>query len=70
MTTGTYSFVFAIFNIAPVGELSKTAGLSPCAGITSYFSMTVTAKFADQVKFKDTSQLIKGISKFLQKLLK
>ena len=70
MTTGTYSFVFFILNVAPIGELSKTAGLSPCAGATSLFSMLAITQFADQVKVKNTSKLINGMSKVLQKLLK
>ena len=61
---------FVILNDTPVGELSKTARWSPYVGVTSLSSMLVITKSADQVKIKCTSQLIKSMSEFLQKLLK
>ena len=33
VTIDTYNFVSVIASDAPVGELSKTAGLSPCAAV-------------------------------------
>ena len=53
VTTGTYNFEYVILDIAFVGELSKAAGLSPCAAVTSLFSMLEITQFADQVEIKD-----------------
>ena len=70
VTTGTYNFVYFILKVALVGESSRTSGLSPCATVTNLFSKLVITQFADQLKVKDTSQLINGISSVLQKLPK
>ena len=65
LRTGTYNFVSVILNSNPVG--ATIAGLLPCA-----FLSVVSAKtqFLDQVKINSTSQLISGIFKLFQKLLK
>ena len=57
VTTGTYNFVSFIWNSNPVG---------------GYFATVISAKtqFFGQVKINSTSQLINGILKLLQKLLK
>ena len=57
VTTGTYSFVSVFLNSNPVGGL---------------FAAAISAKtqFLDQVKINYISQLINGIFKTLQKLLK
>ena len=54
-----------ILHFAPNG--ATIAGLSPCA-----FLVVISAKtqFLGQVKINSTSQLISGIFKFFQKLLK
>ena len=65
VTTGTYNFVSVILNSNPVG--ATIAGLSPCAALTVISAKT---QFLDQVKINSTSQLISGIFKLLQKLLK
>ena len=64
VTTGTYNFVSVILNIAFIGEVSLRVF------VLALFSMLVITQFSDQVKIKDTSQLINGIFKVLQKLLK
>ena len=38
--------------------------------VVTLFSILLITQFSDQVKFKDTLQLINGIFKVLQKLLK
>ena len=48
----------------------SNAGLSLCAAVTNLFSKLVITQFADQLKAKDTSQFINGISSVFQKLLK
>ena len=65
VTTGTYNFVSVILRFAPDG--TTTAGLPPCA-----FRVVILAKtqFFEQVKNNSTSQLINGIFKLLQNLLK
>ena len=65
LTTGTYNFVSVILNSNPVG--ATIAGLSPCAALTFISAKT---QFLDQVKINSTSQLISGIIKLFQKLLK
>ena len=57
VTTGTYSFVSVIWNFYPVGGL---------------FAAVISAKtrFFEQVKISSISQLINGIFKVFQKLLK
>ena len=63
VTTGIYNFVSVILNIAPDG--------AAIAGSTSASSVISTkTKFLDQVKINSSSQLINGIFKTLQKLLK
>ena len=69
MTIGTYSFVSVILNIAFVGLLTATtAGLA--LGSASLVALLVITHFSYQVKIKDVSQLINGISRVLQKSLK
>ena len=65
LTTGTYSFVSVILNVAADG--ATIAGLSPSASLVAISAKT---QFFDQVKISSTSQLISGIFKLLQKLLK
>ena len=65
VTTGTYSFVSVILNI---GFLE--AFIAGLAGLSSCVVKSVKTQFSDQVKFKDTSQLIKDMSRLLQKLFK
>ena len=45
-------------------------GSSRCAAVTSRFVILVITQFADHVKIKFTSQLIKGMVRALQKFLK
>ena len=54
-----------ILNPNPVGAI--IAGLSPSASVTV---ISAKIQFLDQVKINSTSQLISGIFKPLQKLLK
>ena len=69
MTTGTYSFLPVILNVASVGLLiSATPGLA--SGPASLLVLSVITQFSDQVKIRFISQLISGISCILQKLLK
>ena len=71
VTTGTYTLVPVILNVASVGlSTSATAGLPPREGTASLVALPVNTKFLDQAKIKDTSKLINGISNVLQKLLK
>ena len=65
VTTGTYNFVSIILNVAPDG--ATTAGLLPCA---SLLVISAKTQFLDQFKINSTSQLINGILKAPQKLLK
>ena len=65
VTTGTYNFASVILNVAFVGALVATLVLPAV-----FVLISVKTQFLDQVKIKDTSQLIKGISKVFQKLLK
>ena len=53
-----------IINVASVEEESLRVF------VISLLSRLVITQFSDQVKVKDTSQLISGMSKHLQKLLK
>ena len=57
VTTGTYNFVSVFLNSNPVG------GLFPAA-------ISANTQFLDQVKINYISQLINGMFKTLQKLLK
>ena len=63
ITTGTYNLVSVIPNFNSVG--------ATIAESTSAFSVISTkTQFFDQVKINSTSQLINGIFKALQKLVK
>ena len=57
VTTGTYNFVSVIWNSNPVGWLYAAA-------------ISAKTQFLDQVKISSISQLINGIFKNFQKLLK
>ena len=63
LTTGTYNFVPVILNSNSVG--ATIAGLT--SGITVISAKT---QFLDQVEIDSISQLISGIFKLLQKLLR
>ena len=65
VTTETYNLVSVILNVAFIG--AAIAGLSHSATL---IFISVKTQFLDQVKVKDTSQLINDISKVLQKLLR
>ena len=65
VTTGTYNFVSVILNIAPDG--ATIAGLPSCARLAVISAKT---QFLDHVKINSIPQLISGIFKLLQKLLK
>ena len=56
VTSGTYNFVSVTWNNAPDGVKFAVISAKP--------------QFLDKVKINSTSQLINGISKLLQKLLK
>ena len=62
VTTGTYNFVSVVLNVASDG--GKIGGLR-----TAFTDISAKAQFFDHVK-DHVSQLINGISKLLQKLLK
>ena len=63
VTTGTYIFVSVISKSNSVG--------ATIAGLTSGFAiLSVKTQFSDHVKINSSSQLINGIFKLLQKLLK
>ena len=69
VTTGTYNFQSAILKTAFVGLLiPATAGSA--SGSASLVALLVITQFSDQVRVKDTSQSINGMSSVLQKLLK
>ena len=57
VTTGTCNLVSGILNVTFVGLL--IAGLSPSA---AFVALLLNTQSADQVKAKDTSQLISDIS--------
>ena len=63
--TGTYSFVSFVENSNPVGV--TIAGLSP---YTSLVVILAKTQILEQIKINSISQLINGIFKTLQKLLK
>ena len=63
VTTGTYNFVSVILRYAADG--ATIAELTPAFTVIS-----AKTQFLDQVKINSTSQLINGIFKALQKLLK
>ena len=60
-----------VLNGAFVGGLiAGYAGLSSCAATAACVIISVKNQFPDQVKVRDTSQLISGVFNVLQKLLK
>ena len=63
VTTETYNFVSVILNFAPDG--ATIVGLA-----AAFIVISAKTQFLDQVKINSTSQLISGIFKLLQKLLK
>ena len=63
LTTGTYNFVSVILNSNSVG--ATISGLE-----SAFIVISAKTQFFDQVKINSTSQLISGIFKLLQKLLK
>ena len=63
VTTGTYHSVSVIVNVAPDG--ATIAGSASASTVIS-----AKTQFLYQVRIISTSQLVNGISKFLQKLLK
>ena len=65
VTTGTYYFVSVISNVNTTG--ATIAELSPFA---SFAVISAKTQFFDQVKINSTLQLISGIFKLFQKLLK
>ena len=67
VTTGTYSFVSVILNVAPDGATIAGGSLLFPAALTIISAKT---QFSNQVRIISTSQLINNISKLLQKLLK
>ena len=69
VTTGTYNFASFILNVAFVGALIASTGGS-ALGLVSLVALLVNTQDSDQVKVKETSQLINGITSVLQKLLK
>ena len=69
VTTGTYNFASPILNVAFVGAfISGIAGLA--LGSAACATIPVRTQISDHVKIRFISQLINGISKVLQKLLK
>ena len=67
VTTGTYNLVSVILNSNPVGATIAGGLLSFPAALTV---ISAKAQFLNQVKINSTSQLINGIFKALEKLLK
>ena len=65
LTTGTYNLQSVILKTAFIGLLVPAT-----AGSASLVILLVNTQFSDQVRVKDTSQLINGMSSVLQKLLK
>ena len=64
-----------ILNVILVGasilSLASTGGSAlGLAFLAAYVVISVKIQFSDQVKVRDTSQLLKGMSKLLQKFLK
>ena len=63
--------MFVILNFAFVGAcIGGLAGLSPGVAAAVCSVISVKTQFSHHFKVKDTSQLIKGMSTLLQKLLK
>ena len=72
VTTGTYSFVSVILNVAFVGLLiSGNCGFSsvPVPINLSLVTLLVNTQFSDHAKIRLISQLIYGISSVLQNYL-
>ena len=67
VTTGTYNFVSFIWNSNPVGATFAGGSLLFLAGATV---ISAKVQFFVQVRINSTLQLINGIFKFTQKLLK
>ena len=69
VTTGTYNFVPVIWNVADVGVwiLGKIGSVLQ---FPSLVVLLINTQFLDQVKISSISQLINGIFRVLQKLLK
>ena len=60
-----------ILNVAFVGaRIAGLAGFPHSGGLASCVVISVKTQFPDHAKVKDTSKLIKGMSKVHQKLLK
>ena len=60
-----------ILNAALVGAfIASIAGLFPWAALAAYVAIVVKRQFSDEVKVRNISELIKGMSRVLQKLLK
>ena len=62
--------MFVILNVALVGEEPLCVFIVYYLLFITLLSRLVITQSSDQVKVKDTSQLINGMSKLLQKLLK
>ena len=69
LTTGTYNLQSVILKTAFVGLLIPTTAGS-ASGLASLVALLVNTQFSDQLRVKDTSQLINGMSSVLQKVLK
>ena len=69
VTTGTYNLQSVILNVTFVGLLIPATARS-ASGSASLVALLVITQFSDQVRVKDTSQLIDGMSSVLQKSLK
>ena len=67
VTAATYIFVPVILNVEFIGLLIPSNGLSPPTA--SLYALLVNAQFSDQVKVKDTSQLINGNPRFFENCL-
>ena len=67
VTTVTFNFMTVICNSNPVGAIIAGGSLLLPAALTV---VSAKAQFLDQVKINSISQLINGISKFIQKLIK
>ena len=61
--------MFVLLNVAPAGALISSIGGLALRSASRVNSSVIT-QFSEQVKIKDTSQLINGKSNVLQKLLK
>ena len=67
VTTGKYNFVPVIWNFNPVGATTAGGSLLFPEALTF---ISAKAQFLEQVKINSISQLVNGIFKVLQKLLK